>query len=208
MKTEDFERLKKLCDENGFELVTESPKDNDKFFVVKKKDEWEGVEFVKICDDYNRPDYKAGKIYPLKGIDESGYFETIFDENGDDWNGLSETEITPSTEQAYIEQLKKEAFERFGEIKEGDRFKDLDGYVFTISKTDFTYFKNEDSLYIDGWIIYSKGEWAERVKERISIRWEECDGNYIKFSYSGSVNLIPRMKELAEILEKYLNNEL
>lgn len=37
MKTEDFERLKKLCDENGFELVTESPKDNDKFFVVKKK---------------------------------------------------------------------------------------------------------------------------------------------------------------------------
>ena len=37
MKTEDFERLKKLCDENGFELVTESPDQNDKFFVVKLK---------------------------------------------------------------------------------------------------------------------------------------------------------------------------
>lgn len=80
MKTEDFERLKKLCDENGFELVTESPTDNDKFFVVKKK--------------------------------------------------------------------------------------------------------------------------------RISIRWEECDGNYIKFSYSGSCNLIPRMNELSALLEKYLNNEI
>ena len=81
MKTEDFERLKKLCDENGFELVTESPKDNDKFFVVKKK----------------RP---------------------------------------------------------------------------------------------------------------ITIEWQECDYKYITFSYSGSMNLIPRMKELAEVLEKYLNNEI
>lgn len=81
MKTEDFERLKKLCDENGFELVTESPNENEKFFVVKKKK------------------------------------------------------------------------------------------VFT-------------------------------------IQWVECDLHYMKFAYSGNKNLIPRMKELAELLEKYLNNEI
>jgi hypothetical protein len=47
MKTEDFDRLKKLCDDNGFELVTESPKENDKFFVVKKKPEKVEVKLLK-----------------------------------------------------------------------------------------------------------------------------------------------------------------
>lgn len=210
MKTEDFERLKKLCDENGFELVTESPKENDKFFVVKKKDEWDWVEFVRVRDNYKNSDYKAGKIYPLKGIDECGYFETIFDEDGDDWNGLSENEITPSTEQAYVEQLKKEAFERFGEIKEGTSINDLKGRIFNkwFDSIVFNYYKDSDSFYFQDCLIYQQGKWAERVKERISIKWEECDANYIKFSYFGSCNLIPRMNELSALLEKYLNNEL
>jgi hypothetical protein len=33
----DFERLKKICEREGFELLNESLDDNDKFFVVKKK---------------------------------------------------------------------------------------------------------------------------------------------------------------------------
>ena len=36
MKTEDFNRLKAVCEKEGFELLNESPEDNDKFFVVKK----------------------------------------------------------------------------------------------------------------------------------------------------------------------------
>jgi hypothetical protein len=39
MKTDDYNQLKKLCDDNGFELVTQSPFENGKYFVVKKKPE-------------------------------------------------------------------------------------------------------------------------------------------------------------------------
>jgi hypothetical protein len=45
MKTEDYDKLKKLCDANGFELLSESPKENDKFYVVKKKPERVRVEY-------------------------------------------------------------------------------------------------------------------------------------------------------------------
>jgi hypothetical protein len=45
MKTEDYNQLKKLCDDNGFELVTQSPFENGKYFVVKKKPERVKVEF-------------------------------------------------------------------------------------------------------------------------------------------------------------------
>jgi hypothetical protein len=37
MKSQDFDRLKAICEKEGFELVTESPKENDKFYVVKKR---------------------------------------------------------------------------------------------------------------------------------------------------------------------------
>lgn len=196
MKTEDFERLKKLCDENGFELVTESPKDNDKFFVVKKKDIWEGVEFF---------------------MDAEGTVRKIKDETERKVLHLFE-KCKQSTEQAYVEQLKKESFERFGEIESGNFFnlskmhtdwvKRMPIHFSVYEKDSFDYDKKTDTLYFSGVPIYSEGKWAERVNERISIRWEECDGNYIKFSYSGSVNLIPRMNELSALLEKYLNNEI
>jgi hypothetical protein len=39
MKTDNYNQLKKLCDDNGFELVTQSPFENGKYFVVKKKPE-------------------------------------------------------------------------------------------------------------------------------------------------------------------------
>ena len=36
MKTEDYNKLKDLCEANGFELMNESVDENDKWFVVKK----------------------------------------------------------------------------------------------------------------------------------------------------------------------------
>ena len=38
MKSEDFERLKAICEKEGFEVVTEIPKENDKYYVVKKRE--------------------------------------------------------------------------------------------------------------------------------------------------------------------------
>jgi hypothetical protein len=46
MKTEDYNRLKEICEREGFEVLTESPFDNDKFYVVKKKPERVKVEFT------------------------------------------------------------------------------------------------------------------------------------------------------------------
>jgi hypothetical protein len=47
MKSEDFKELQEFCHRKGYQLLNESLEDNTKFFVVsKKKDEWEGVEFV------------------------------------------------------------------------------------------------------------------------------------------------------------------
>ena len=203
MKTEDFERLKKLCDENGFELVTESPKDNDKFFVVKKKDKWGGVEFVEVLSADIR------QISEIE-VDHNGR-KRIWNTTG---RWAFDYECKPSTEQAYIEQLKKEAFERFGEIKDGDWFDCSSiGYrskcsISLKARPVWSYDKKRDELELNGFSFYKQGKWAERVKERISIRWEGCDGNYIKFSYYGSINLIPRMNELSALLEKYLNNEI
>ena len=197
MKTEDFERLKSHL---GDEFTAEYRVEKDKVMVlVTKKDEWEGVEFV---------EFNNGSIKKIGSI-------TDFMIYASDGRYGAKTNCKPSTEQAYIEQLKKEAFERFGEIKEGDEFVEADGDKW-ITKRGFKkcgnlewhYIKENDILFHYALIIYQQGKWAERVKERIFIRWEECDGNYIKFSYSGSVNLIPRMNELSALLEKYLNNEL
>jgi hypothetical protein len=58
MKTDDYEKLKKLCDENGFELVTEPQKENDKFYVVKKKPELVKITWISTSCDEIRFDYK------------------------------------------------------------------------------------------------------------------------------------------------------
>ena len=162
MKTEDFERLKKLCDENGFELVTESPDENDKFFVVKKKDIWGGVEFVEHIN--------SGKIFRPMSIRSF-----IIDLNEE--IGFKKTDCKPSTEQAYIEQLKKDAFKMFGEIKEGDRFDrtNIDKNwepIWHVSSLDLNYDKELDRLYIGNLAIYQQGKWAERVKERVWVSHE------------------------------------
>lgn len=203
MKTEDFERLKTICEKEGFELVTESPKDNDKFFVVKKKDLWEGVEFVD----------NGLMIRKIKLIEKG----LVFYEGGS-FNHINECK--PSTEEAYIKQLKKEAHERFGEIKDGDEFnfnnikqKCLIGFK------DFVYYKHIDRVLAFGAIIYEKGKWAERVKGRIEVEFfSHCaiaNNDFHSHSFHLSVsrgakqfNPVKAGQFLAEQLEKYLNNEL
>lgn len=205
MKTEDFERLKKLCDENGFELVTESPDENDKFFVVKKKDEWGGVEFA---------EFHNGSIKKIISINNLMIYAS-------DGRYGAKTNCKPSTEQAYIEQLKKEAFKRFGEIKEGDRFLDAyskDELKVTHSISVFLYSKDLDSLCIGGVIVYHKGKWAERVKESVKVEFinhyacanTDFHSHVFNLSICRNADQFDPEKAgkfLAEQLEIYLNNK-
>ena len=199
MKTEDFEKLKSLCDANGFELVTESPKDNDKFYVVKKKDEWEGVEFAEGI--------VVGGVYKINDFDNFQRVKKFY---------------KPSTEQSYIEQLKKQAFRMYGEIKEGDRFVDWDGTDFEIGGGSiWKYQKESDELRVNGWLIYQKGKWANKLPKRVEVTYTgatrrpyEINKNFDIYNISLMLNksvALPESKVfglLAKQLEKYLNGEV
>jgi len=174
MKNDDFDRLKKLCDENGFNLLNESDKDNDKFFVVtKKKDIWEGVEYVECI--LNSESYTVGKIYPIdrKFLPK---IKTKHDDFLNSYNGQGLSYFKPSTEEAYIDQLKAKAFELYGEIKLGDKFdrsylefndikeiKTLNGF------DGFIYYKGKDGMDFNGSCIYKNGQWAKKLPSKIKI---------------------------------------
>jgi len=187
MKSEDFKELQEFCELKGYQLLNESLEDNTKFFVVsKKKDEWEGVEFVTTL----------GSIYRIENVPKNKLFL-----------------YKPSTEQAYVDQLKAKAFELYGEIKDGDRFDCSEmGYSknasILISKCLGLYYsKKFDSLELCGFTLYKQGNWAKKI-EKLRVEWKDTSRNYISFSYYNSnTNLVHRGSELAELLEKYLNSD-
>lgn len=174
MNTQDFERLKAVCEKEAIdffdflEKTIKNAMDNflqEKLYSIEKKDPWDRMEFFLGADGIIRkiPDEETLNI--LKKV--------------------KLLEATPSTEATYIEQLKKEAFERFGEIKEGDRF---DRSSISLAYTTITvpynkqfkgagfkYWENRDSLEFDGVTIYRSGKWATRVKERVDVDfvWSE-----------------------------------
>ena len=224
MKNKDFERLKEICEKEGFELLNESTSENDKFYVVKKKDIWGGVEFVEVIE--NGVNVTKGEIFKVYDKIKTTYalFEyyrcTAKDQDG---LFLSKEILNPSTEQAYIEQLKKEAFKRFGEIKEGEKFvrdwiqkRDQWPKIAEIddTKREFEYNKEYDQLTFRGTCIYEKGKWAERVKERIEVEYtDDSWDDFEDYSEIGFVFKLPKLYDikkgagnfLAKQLEEYLN---
>lgn len=199
MKTEDFERLKaKLGDE--FDVTIESM--NEAIISVKKKDIWDGVEFA----EYIHSPMKNLSHFKIVRSDEQWLYMS-------DGSELFKHNCKPSTEQAYIEQLKKEAFERFGEIKDGDRFvfpEFLKVMIYEIdSPSVVQYIKQSDQLLISGYPVYSKGKWATRAKERVYVTHELknyfCDSLIVKFSTGYVENPNDIAKFLASQLEAYLN---
>jgi hypothetical protein len=200
MKTEDYDKLKKLCDENGFELLTESPNENDKFFVVKKKDIWDGLEYVECLGD-------CGLGTSIIKVTDNVKFDLIFRKNA--MGSAFYDFFQPSTEQAYIEQLKKIAKEKFGEIKEGDRFDTGYGIHSILSNhPEWHYNKHIDFLYYKGLIVYSKGEWATKIPERVKVEWISTSCDEIRFYYKDvhHLNLVKLGPKMAETLETYLND--
>lgn len=161
MKTEDFDRLRAVCEKEGFEISTYRESDHNGTLIhIKPKNIWEGVEFVKSV--------WSNKICPINQVDiklRSGFKK-------DHW--------TPSTESAYIEQLKAEAFERFGDINEGDSFDEtsIDGYYFKsrlVVSVRFEYYKCLEILRVGNVTLYRKGKWATKLPKRIEVSIEDSN---------------------------------
>ena len=220
MKSEDFERLKKLCQENDFEIDGYHP--SSRIFIIDKKDPWEGVEFVECVNNPCSESWTIGKVYKLSG--KVGLTLQLKDDQLSDANVIEYCSVKfpyhncfkPSTEQAYIEQLKKEAFERFGEIKDGDRFKEPIKASYWVvnahdSKSVFKYLKDEDAFMIGGLIVYKRGKWASRVKERVEVSLSEMSSfvgqklTRVIFDISGESLQPEKAHILASQLEAYLN---
>lgn len=217
MKKQDIEKLKEICEREGFELKRiEYQTDR---FEVSKKDSWDGVEFARYVykDGENFTNGRIYKIREGKSIHDDLAF---LDESGKP-NGYCPSntwKFQPATEQEYVDQLISEAKELFGEIKEGDRFIDPEGDEIVMDEIteDFRYEKYSDFLYFNDWVIYESGKWAERV-EKCEVKVHNCyvnsDNNRVAFSFI--LSDITKMESeelpiqvttyLAQQLENYLN---
>jgi hypothetical protein len=201
---------------------------NPTFSAINTKDEW---DFIELTED--GANFKKGQIFKVLDSHFSqflGYgtsYKIIQTKEHGIW--VNHLMIKPSTEQSYVEQLKKEAFDRFGEIKEGDRF-DRSSMNFDIPQgidkiygeiNSYQYNKEKDMLFVGDLCLYKQGKWATRVKERVEgsyvkyhILWPNDDGATLGYSFSGFADkhgslpiekLDDAGKFLASQLEAYLN---
>lgn len=224
MKKEDFERLKAVCEKEGFEIESGGKILDRTLICVKPKDIWDGVEFAEFIGFDDSEDFTKNKIYKVNGV--LGNRLNICNDNSGCKNGWQKIYFKPSTERAYIEQLKKDAFERFGEIKYGDLFDRSSLLDFKDTKSigdcygfeGFRYYKENDGLDFNGTCIYKQGKWATRVKERVKVYPKDIltmsspfgFGTEFKFALANRyIKDLDQFKEfLASQLEKYLNGEI
>lgn len=221
MKKEDFNEIKDFCLKKGYEVS--NYKEDTKLGVllhVKQKDIWDGVEFASV-DNQNEPIYKIVE----KGFSTIKIISRGLVNDNTQGNIIEnpKNHFKPSTESAYVEQLKKEAFEKYGEIKEGDRFeRNFSGimpFKFTIEESGslngFEYFKDYDALNFNRETIYQAGKWAKKLPKRVEVEYLKTEwnttSNLIKCEFHVS-NPKKITKDgfgfLAKQLEAYLNNEL
>jgi hypothetical protein len=169
MKQEDFERLKTVCEKEGFEiakLLSPGNVEMDVFAIANKKDIWEGVEFVESNF--------SGKIYIKQDVN----FEML-------------RLFKPSTESAYVDQLKKEAFKRYGEIgaikASTDQIKALTDYSYDMNLQNMNgrenfqeAFKYGISIGIDetlSWIKFNQGNGEIKAPCTGNCGMNYCDDN-------------------------------
>ena len=212
METKDLLRAKAVLEKEGFELhpgtiVNQSVG----LFYIKKLDIWEGVEFFQYINE----DLMVNEAQKVKEF----YTSVIRGANG--YNYEKEY-CKPLTESAYVEQLKKEAFERFGKIQEGDRFdqtsiKSLWGFNEIAAPFEdsfcFTYKRDLDQLFIGTLCVYEQGKWANKLPDRITV--EVGGGGNRTHSFGFVIKGIDKLIDsyaasqfLAQQLEKHLNGEI
>lgn len=214
MKQTEIDRLKAICEKEGFHFDWDHV-DHSAIIIREKKDPWEGVEFIVGF---------LGIIYKVAKTDSDGIHTSC---GKFTWWDAVKKNYKPSTESAYIEQLKKEAFERFGEIKDGDRF-DRSEMNFKVRQSKdyicdaingFKYHKEFDQLQFGNLSIYCEGKWAKKLPERVKVEW--LDWNWVNYSHD-IINQEFELKNinwdkvqnkddigeyLAKALEDYLNKE-
>lgn len=197
---EKIERLKSQAEKEG--MKCEVVLSNKTFSATNPKDEWDGVDFVKY-------------VSPLTGVHikkVTGQNENqILFESG--W--VYKCSSQPSTEQAYIEQLKAKANELLGEIKEGDRFDRSWAHqswpnpcTIDSTKRGWNYDKEYDQLGFNGSVLYEKGKWAKRVKERVRVQWDSLSDLLDATNKAIEKDKDGFRRFLASKLEAYLNGEI
>ena len=183
-----------------------------------KKDQWHGVEFAEHAfNNY---------VFKISSIDETYIY-------GTDGSEVFRQNCKPSTGETYKAQLEKTAFEKYGEIKAGDKFDRTPiskswevGEIEKFDKTGFEYTNHNDTLYFNGLAIYSMGRWATKIHEKTEVISSNCTGEAIDdkpkdCEYSFHFKIVNRLPKhdapymynkalpfLASQLEKYLNGEL
>lgn len=137
--------------------------------TVELVDIWKGVEFAE-CLEYHTgsrtgKEIFKGQIYRI--IDWFKRELVCFD--GFEY-GWPVRFFKPSTETAYVEQLKAKAKEMYGDIKDGDRFdismieEDPQEFRMFYDNPIFTYYKKDDSLWAGNYPIYKQGKWAKKIE--------------------------------------------
>jgi hypothetical protein len=200
MNNQDLEKLKSLCEKEGFkvEVVDGTP-------TVSRF--WDGVEFAKAGADVRRVTNQDSVIL---------YFS-----NG---NGYK-SDYQPATEQEYIDYLKSEAKRLYGEIKEGDLFDRSEIHPLWESKIimerspisenlDFKYDKSNDTLFLGKFGIYKNGIWAKKM-DRYDVGPAGGNGGDRSFYFTYGKKEAEKIKEigywnvcdyLAKCLEAKLNS--
>jgi hypothetical protein len=220
MTNKDLERLKKLLEGTEFDVD-----DSDSVHaLVKSKDIWKGVEFVECITD-KANNFRKGKVYrlvPGKNIKGPNCIYTE-DKKCATYGtastlGLGGTMLcfNPSTEEAYVNQLKAKAFELYGDIQEADRFQEPNGNTDTYrekgnkSNPEWDYIKHQDELFFYSILLYKEGKWAKKLPKRIevSILNIVIEDNYQAFEKCKSIGKEAIYDYMDRCLEKLLNDEV
>ena len=190
--------------------------------VITVKDIWKGVEFAACTETYvgvfdDVTQFRKGKVYRIDGVNNF-YISVTSDDLGCK-NGISSRFFKPSTEAAYVEQLKTKAKELYGEIKDGDSFvltwigNEDEISIRLDGKCDFYYYKETDLLTLHGFPLYKQGKWAKRVKEPIRVEFVSSSQGpaggkitaWFQFEVSKDANIHSSGIHIAKCLEDYLN---
>jgi hypothetical protein len=213
MTNKDLERLLEILGDTGFEIKENS----DGRAWITFKDPWEGVEFVD-CVDGDGSLISPRKIYKaLNNLPGEPSINIRIVDNKLVELSINKKWFKPSTEEAYVNQLKAKAFELYGEIQKGDVFGYYVNTNFEIENTVLKYENKIDALCAGNWIIYLKGEWAKKIPKRIEVNFDRGNVYSRIFYFNYSNETIEKMMNigsskigefLAKQLEKYLNDEV
>ena len=174
---------------SGFVIMESDPK-----FVVMKTEDLKEIS-EKLGDGYSCV-LKDGVVLvdkdPFHGVEfvKHRFIGAIFKIGSVIAESLENFE--PSTEEAYVDQLKGIARERYGEIKDGDMF-DIGPLFYGIESQllerrivldetgKYSYHSEDDVLSLHGFFLYKQGKWAKKVDKARVVSFLYNDSDKLSF---------------------------